>query len=586
VVRLFGTMQDITDRRQAEARLEHATHYDTLTDLPNRHWLFERLQHALKSRDASPLALLVLNIDRFAQLNESLGRALGDQALVALARRWAGALPEGCALARLDADQFAVLDEHHDVSENVLATATSLMEATRQPLRLGSADNPVELTLSIGIALYPNDADEPSRLLHAAEDALRNAKADKGNKVRFYDRQHAQAAITRFETEAALRQALARDEFFLVYQPQADAASGRVNGVEALLRWRRGDQVVPPGRFIGVVESTDLAEPVSRWVLQSACRQARQWLDRQHPLRVAVNIFSDHVTSGHLLDDVRRALRDSGLPPALLELEVVESSLLSNPEIAALTLRELKRLGVGLALDDFGTGYSSLGYLKHYPFDVLKIDQIFARNVTRDPEDAAIVRSTIALAHNLGMRVLAEGVETEPQLRFMARYGCDLIQGYLLGRPTTPQEVELQVMGRRDLRPHGAAQAHETPGVLILEGDAGEAETLIAQLAGDGFRPYAAGDLDAALDILGRERIDLILCGDHLGDTSGVEALERLRHLFPDVPRVMCSARAEQAVTVDALNRAGIRAWLARPAPPETLLATVRGILADNNGRA
>jgi diguanylate cyclase (GGDEF)-like protein/PAS domain S-box-containing protein len=581
VVKLFGTIQDITDRKQAEARLELATHFDTLTGLPNATWLFERTQRSLGEAGTATHALLVLNIDRFAQLNESLGRAAGDQVLLMLARRWSEALPDGCLLARLGADQFAVLNEHYQDTARVIETAASMMDVMREAILIEANAHPISLTLSIGIALSPNDALDAASLLHAAEDALRCAKAEKGNQVRFFDRHHAQTAIDWFETENALRQALERDEFFLLYQPQVDANNGRTVAVEALIRWRHNDHVIAPGQFIHVVEGTDLAEPISRWVLKTACRQARQWLDRNRPLRVAVNIFSSHVTSGHLLDDARLALEESGLPPQWLELEVLESSLLKNPEAASLALRELKRLGVGLALDDFGTGYSSLGYLKHYPFDVLKIDQIFARNVTRDPEDAAIVRSTIALAHNLGMRVLAEGVETEPQLRFMARYGCDQIQGYLLSRPTTPEDVETQAMERRDLRPADNDRMHKGKGILVVEDEPIESEILQLLLENEGYAVYLAENLAGALDIMGRERIDLILCDHYLRGITGLDVLEQMRRLFPDVPRVMNSSTEEQAVAVEAINRAGIRAFLRKPVSPEILMHTLRKLLAE-----
>lgn len=578
VTRLYGTLQDITERVEAEQRLRRATHFDPLTGLPNARALLEQLDRELP--EIPRLALLVLNVDRFAQLNESLGRDAGDRALTTLANRWRKVLPEAALLARLDADQFAVrlCAQDAEAPADYLAAANTLLASMAQPVEL-APQHPVSLSLSLGIALHPGDADSAAGLLHAAEDAMRRAKAEKGNQARFYDRAQAQTAIDWFTTETALRQALAGEELFLVYQPQVDAASGRIVAAESLLRWRCNGEVVPPGRFIHVVEGTDLAEPVSRWVLQTACRQARLWLDRQHPIRVAVNVFSDHVTSGHLLEDTRQVLAATGLPPHLLEIEVVESSLLKNPESAARALRELKRLGVGLALDDFGTGYSSLGYLKHYPFDVLKIDQMFARNVTRDPEDAAIVRSTIALAHNLGMRVLAEGVETEPQLRFMARYGCDQIQGYLTCRPTTPEAVETLAMERRDLRPAGLEQ--QRPSILVVEDEPIEAEQMLLLFEDEGFRAHLAADLDSALNVIGRERVDLIISDHYLEHTTGVEVLSSLRRLFPDVPRIMVSGAEEQEVVSEAVNRGGIRAFLRKPVDPEQLIRVARGLLEE-----
>jgi PAS domain S-box-containing protein/diguanylate cyclase (GGDEF)-like protein len=590
VTQLFGTVQDISERKQSEARLERATLFDALTGLPNARWLFQRIDPVIAGAGHATLALLLLNLDRFAQLNESLGRAVGDQVLISLARRWDALLPEQAMLVRLDADQFAVLwqqvgeavepdEDKSDVTMRIVETANALLGSMAEPIELSAQQAPVLLTVSIGIALYPGDAGDASALLHAAEDAMRSAKAERGNQMRFFDRRYAQNAINWFETEAALRLALEMDELFLLFQPQVDAANGRVVAAESLIRWRHGGEVVPPARFIHVVEATDLAEPVSRWVLNAACRQARQWLDRQHPLRVAVNIFSDHVTSGHLLDDVRQALTVNGLPANLLELEVVESSLLKNPDLAAQTLREIKRLGVGLALDDFGTGYSSLGYLKHYPFDVLKIDQLFARNVTRDPEDAAIVRSTIALAHNLGMRVLAEGVETEPQLRFMARYGCDQIQGYLTSRPLDPEVVETLVMERRDLRPAAIGLDRPLHTILIVEDEPIEAEMLSMLLADAGYAAECVTDFDTALEVMGRKRIDLIISDYYLGPITGVEVLERLRRLFPEVPRIMLSGADESSVVMEAVNRSGVLAFLRKPFDPDTLLATVQRLL-------
>jgi diguanylate cyclase (GGDEF)-like protein/PAS domain S-box-containing protein len=589
VVQLFGTVQDISERKQSEARLEQATHFDGLTGLPNARGLFRQMQQDIDHvesdhLESETLALLVLNVDRFSQLNESLGRTVGDNVLKNLAQRWSALLPGSALLARLDADQFAVFWPEQrdpgaaadDAMFSIAATANLLLASMAEPIPIGEMMSPVLLTISIGIAVYPGDAGATADLLHAAEDAMRSAKADKGNQIRFFDRRYAEKSIDWFETEAALRLALEGDELFLVYQPQVDAANGRIVAAEALLRWRRNGEVVPPVRFIQVVENTDLAEPVSRWVLNAACRQARQWLDRKHPLRIAVNIFSDHVTSGRLFNDVRQALTANGLPPEFLEIEVVESSLLKNPELAAQTLREIKRLGVGLALDDFGTGYSSLGYLKHYPFDVLKIDQMFARNVTRDPEDAAIVRSTIALAHNLGMRVLAEGVETDPQLQFMARYGCDHIQGYLTSRPVTPDAVETINMERRDLRPSGANQAAPLHTILIIEDEPIEAEVMAMLLNDSGYGTECVADLEAALTVMGQRRIDLIVSDYYLEMITGVEVLERLRRLFPDVPRIMVSGADDSAIVMEAVNRCAIQAFLAKPVEPERLLAHLR----------
>ncbi len=364
----------------------------------------------------------------------------------------------------------------------------------------------------------------------------------------------------------------------LTFQPQVDLASGRLVGAEALLRWRREGELVLPGQFIHVVEGTDLAEPISRWVLATACAQARAWLDRRHPLRVTVNIFSGHVTGGRLVGDVHQALVTTSLPPHMLELELVESSLLAQPERSAQTLRALKRLGVRLALDDFGTGYSSLGYLKHYPFDLLKIDRLFVANVSRDPHDAAIVRSTVELAHNLGMEVLAEGVETPGQWRFLARYGCDQAQGFLLSRPIPPETVETLLMERRDLRPP-EARSEQAPGILLVEDVADEAEVLKALFEDGGARTYWARDATEALALVESRAIDIIITDYHLGETTGTQVLCTLHALYPEIPAIMVSSTNEQEVVIDALNRGGIRAFLPKPLDPDRLRATLEAIL-------
>jgi len=587
----IGVFTDLSEQHALKRQLEQATYFDPLTGLPNARRMLQEVELLLMAcrGNGEKFALLVLNVDRFAQLNESLGRQAGDRVLARLAQRWAAILPDSSMLARLDADQFAVLWRDDlsleagkaEAMTHFMTTANALLESMSALIEVGESVAPVALTISLGIAIYPGDANDAPGLLHAAEDAMRSAKAERGNQIRFFDRQYAQTAIDWFDTEAALRLALERDELFLVYQPQVDANNGRVVAAESLIRWHHDGQVVPPARFIHVVEGTDLAEPISRWVLNTACRQARQWLNRRHPLRVAVNIFSDHVTSGHLLDDVRDALAKSGLPASLLEIEVVESSLLKNPETAAHTLREIKRLGVSLALDDFGTGYSSLGYLKHYPFDVLKIDQIFARNVTRDPEDAAIVRSTIGLAHNLGMRVLAEGIETEPQLRFMLRYGCDQIQGYLTSRPTSPEAVETMVMDRRDMRPAGQARSSPVLYALIIEDEPIEAEMMALLLQDAGYGAHVVADLEGALQVMGGQRIDLVISDYYLETTNGVDALAHLRRLFPEVPRIMVSGTDDSAAVRDSVNRGGVMAFLPKPVDSDYLLSIIHGLL-DN----
>jgi diguanylate cyclase (GGDEF)-like protein/PAS domain S-box-containing protein len=439
VIRRAGIAHDITEAKQQEERIQHLAYHDVLTGLPNRTLVFDRLAHGLAhaQRAKAALAVMFLDLDRFKTINDTLGHWAGDQLLRQVAERLREALRAEDTVARLGGDEFLVVLEDLNELGHVAHVAEKILRAHEAPFELGGQE--LHVTMSLGVAIYPRDAADAQTLLKYADTALYKAKAAGRNTYRFFSPEMDLQAHQQLRLENDLRRALERDEFELHYQPQFDLATGQVLGAEALLRWRhplRG--LVPPNDFIPLAEDTGLILPIGVWVLNEACRQARQWLDRlgpAQPFRMAVNLSARQLQRAGLVDQVSEALVNSGLPPEALELEITESSIMEDPNQALALLQALKGLGVELSVDDFGTGYSSLAYLKRFPIDRLKIDRSFIAGIETDSDAAAIVEAIVAMAHKLKLRALAEGVETPAQRDFLATLGCDEAQGYLFGRP-------------------------------------------------------------------------------------------------------------------------------------------------------
>jgi diguanylate cyclase (GGDEF)-like protein/PAS domain S-box-containing protein len=430
-------LNDISARRRDEARLNALANYDGLTALPNRALFHQRVQRSLvhAQRFNEGLAVLFLDLDRFKNVNDSLGHNVGDRVLQALAERLTGCLREVDTLARLGGDEFAVLIEQVTDTRFVGSVARKLLQAVAEPLTLDGQE--YNITASIGISAYPADGSDAATLLKNADIAMYRAKARGKNNAQFYAVDMNAHSMARLSIETGLRHALERGEFLLHYQPKVDIGSGRICGMEALLRWMRpGTGMVSPAEFIPVAEESGLIEPIGAWVLKAACERNRAW-QRQGmpPLRVAVNLSARQFVQANLVSDVARVLDASGLAPGLLELEITESMVMDDPERAIRTLRQLKSMGIALAIDDFGTGYSSLGYLKRFPIDNIKIDRSFIKDIPGNNDDATITRTIIDMTHNLRLKVVAEGVETKAQLDFLREQGCDEMQGYYFSRP-------------------------------------------------------------------------------------------------------------------------------------------------------
>ena len=442
VLQYLGIFTETSSRKSAEERILRLANYDSLTDLPNRALLVDRAQVALASaeRQHTHVVVMHLNVDHFSAINESLGHEVGDQVLRELALRMTQCLDPKDTLCRLGGDDFILLLPDTSVGE-VAQISLRLMDAVARPLAV--ADQDLRLSVSIGAAEYPENGRDLTELSSAAESAVHLAKREGRNTVRVFSRRMQEQVQEALAVAGELRWAVARDQLVLHYQAQMDARTGRIVGVEALVRWLHPKWgLVPPGRFIPVAEETGLIHEIGTWVLGEATRQNAAWQAAGLPVvPVAINLSVAQFRHPRLQGDIADALDRHGLPAHLLELELTESVAMENSDFTIAKVAALKQLGVALSIDDFGTGYSSLSYLKRFKVDKLKIDQSFVRGLTLDPQDEVIVTTVIGLAKNLGLRTIAEGVETAEQLEFLRRHGCDEIQGYYFHRPAPAESM-------------------------------------------------------------------------------------------------------------------------------------------------
>ncbi|WP_417069953.1 putative bifunctional diguanylate cyclase/phosphodiesterase [Niveibacterium terrae] len=448
--RVQGTTQDITEQVEAEKRIRYLAYYDSLTGLPNRQYCRELLRQALRraSRSRHWVAAMVVDLDRFGRINESLGQSVGDQVLQVVARRLSEIVvpsnghEAGHALtvSRISGDQFVAFIDGSPQGELPESVAQRLLEVVRQPIVVAGAE--VMLTASVGMAVFPEHASDADALLKCADMAVSTTKREQRNSVRAFSDDLRTAADLRLALETEMRKALEQGEFELFYQPVIEYPHGGILGAEALIRWRHPKRgLLAPGEFIPLAEECGLIVEIGEWGLKTACAQMAYWIrNGVAPDAVAVNLSGISFRHVRLLAAVRNALAGSGLPPERLELEMTESVLMSDVELTNEILAELKRMGVRLMVDDFGTGYSSLAYLKRFPIDVLKIDRSFVQDLAREGSDAAITSAVMAMAQELGLDVVAEGVETEAQALALARRGCKAMQGFLYSRPVPSQQ--------------------------------------------------------------------------------------------------------------------------------------------------
>ena len=447
-----GTGKDITQRKEAEERIRYMALHDALTGLPNRTLLLDRMDQAIgyANRNGGEIWVLFVDVDRFKFVNDSVGHKGGDLVIRMLAERLQSVTRETDTVARLGGDEFVLVLTHGPGANVAMDAVHRIMSVVTAPLKFEAHE--FFLSCSIGVAVCPADGITSEVLMDRADTAMYRAKELGKNNFQFYTAEMNTRLLERLSIEKDLRNAIERQEFVLHYQPQVELSTGRIIGMEALIRWQHPALgLVMPNRFIGLAEETGLIGMIGDWVLRTACAQAKRWEDAGYgKMRIAVNLSARQFAPKKLVQSISDILSETGLAPCLLELELTEGLLMNNVEEAIEILQELKVLGVQMSIDDFGTGYSSLAYLKRFPIDVLKIDQSFMREMTLDSDDAIIVKSVISLAHNLKLRVVAEGVETQEQLTYLRGLDCDVIQGYFFNKPVSAEVID-QILhtGRR-----------------------------------------------------------------------------------------------------------------------------------------
>lgn len=448
--RYEADLEELVRRRTAE--LDHVSLHDAVTGLSNRALFEDHLNRALASAqsDRHPLALIFCDLDRFKQINDTLGYQSGDRLLRYVAERLSACAREDDVMARIGGDEFASLVTRMNGPEDAVEIVRQIQEALKPPFEIDGHE--LFVTASVGISLYPSDGQDSQTLLKNATAALYRAQRQGGDGYQFYTADMNEKALRRLTLENRLRRAVEREELVVFYQPKIDIHANRIVGMEALVRWQSPELgLVSPAEFIPLAEDSGLIVPVGEWVLRAACAQNKLWQDSgQSRLRVAVNISARQFQQQNLSAKISQILGETRLDPHYLELELTESSIMQSADSATRTLGELRETGIQISIDDFGTGYSSLGYLKRLPVDTLKIDQSFVREMTTEPDSAAIVQAIITLAHNLRLKVIAEGVETEEQLRFLHLLRCDHAQGYLFSKPLPAKEFEQQFLNGRD----------------------------------------------------------------------------------------------------------------------------------------
>jgi len=433
--------RDITDRKRAEETIRRQAYYDVLTNLPNRMLFKDRLEQAMKHahRNKQILGVIVLDLDRFKNINETLGHLLGDKLLVAVSERLLGVLNESETIARFGGDEFTLLLPQVTSIDEATQHAQKIIELLAAPFKLNNHE--LHVTTSIGVAFYPEDGENSEILLKNAETAMYRAKEQGRNNFQLYASVMNVSAFKQLLMENSLRRALEKEEFVVYYQPQIDIRTHKIIGAEALVRWQHPDLgLVFPTEFIGLAEETGLIVPIGEWVIRKVCTQSKKWHEAGYDKPcISVNLSARQFQQRNLVGTIAQILQETGLDPQYLGLEITESIAMKNADFTIAAMMEFKKMKIHLSLDDFGTGYSSLSYLKRFPLETLKIDRSFVRDITTDPNDAAIVTAVVALAHSLKLSVVAEGVETEGQLSFLKSHDCDHVQGYIFSHPLTEE---------------------------------------------------------------------------------------------------------------------------------------------------
>jgi PAS domain S-box-containing protein/diguanylate cyclase (GGDEF)-like protein len=585
-------VQDITSQREAEQRIEELSSHDEVTGLANRKSFLDQVDAAMHAArwGEGALALLAIDVPRIADIKTSMGFGAGDALAMALAARLSGNALQSEAVARLGETEYALMLEvpSADALELIRQRAQALVQALQAPVTLGVTD--VFPRCVVGVARFPGDAEGAEGFVEAAQNARFEASAGIAG-LAFYKPESATRAVREMQVEAALRRALAGNEFELHYQAQVSLADGRIRGAESLLRWNSPELgPVSPGEFIPVAERVGLIGAIGDWVLQRACAQAAAWRKLLHPVRVGVNLSPAQLQRPDLARHVQAILVAAGAHASNLAIEVTESVLMADVERAAQVLHELKAIGVEIALDDFGTGFSSLSWLCRLPLDVLKVDRSFVHDVTAAAQNVSVTRAIIRLAHSLKLEVLAEGVETEGQLSLLAADGCDSIQGYYFARPMPASDFETLLMADKRLPPQFVSRARRTRTLLLVDDEENILAALKRTLRRDGYHIVTACNAAEGLQRLTEHEVDVIVSDQRMPGMTGVEFLRRAKDLYPHTVRMVLSGYTELQSIIDAVNEGAIYKFLTKPWDDERLRAHVSEAfqqkgMADENRR-
>lgn len=570
---VLNVAHDMTGRREHEQAIEHQATHDLLTGLPNRSLFLDRLALAIRraERHRGRLAVMFVDLDKFKHVNDTLGHAAGDQLLRTVGARLAQCVRDADTVARLGGDEFVLLLDD-PAGENAPAqVAERVARRLGEPVTLGGHEHVV--TGSIGISIYPDDGVHAEELLRQADIAMYRAKEGGRNGFQFFTHDMQSRLDARMMLEQGLHRALQRDEFVLHYQPQLDLRSGRIVGVEALLRWQSPELgLVQPFQFIPVAEESKLIAQIGQWVLDKACATLRAWLDAGVPVvPIAVNVAASQFADLAMDQLVLATLARHRVEPHLLELELTESLSMEDPEASVALMHRLKATGISMSIDDFGTGYSNLAYLKRFPVDKLKIDQSFTRGLTCEPEDRAIVTAVIRMAHSLGLRAIAEGVETEGQLRILAEQGCDEVQGFHFSRALSDSAMVSMLSSQEAIEVAMPVQGCARRTVLLAEADPWVREEFMRVAGRAGFHVLLAHCVEEACELLAGNEVGVVAAGQEVAGDSAIEFFGRIKQMHPRTVRVLLTGDTSATNLAEAINRGSIHQFATKPWSDPTL---------------
>lgn len=586
ITHFVGIQHDITQRRELESHLAHVATHDQLTGLPNRTLLGQRFDDACKhhKHDGCTLAVTVLNIRRFSAINENLGHQIGDQVLKEVARRLVEHTRFDDIVARFAADEFVLLLREPDTPETAASHVQRLIDRISIPIPIDG--HTLNISFSAGISLCPHDGTNIDTLIANAESALAGAKQPHGSRIRYYTEELNDTAARRFRIESDLKRAISANELSLHFQPKVNLRTGHPVGVEALVRWAHPELgAVSPVEFIPIAEETGSIVELGSWVLTESCRTLKEWHRRLPNLTMGVNVCAYQLYADDFVDRVGAVIERFSLSPDCLEIEITESAVMDNLELMAERLKSLKRLGVRLAIDDFGTGYSSLAQLMRFPFDTLKVDREFVKDITTSPESAGLARLIVALGDHMKLQVVAEGAETEAQTCYLRQLGCEVMQGYYYSRPLPADEAFIHLTEARLTLPCCISQP-ASRALLLLDDEENVLRSLRRVLRHEDYQLLATTDPEEAFDLLAIHHPDVVLVDQRMPRMDGIEFLRQVKELHPNTVRMVLSGYTDINTVTKAVNRGHIFKFLTKPWNDEELRTTIAEAFEAHTGFA